>query len=170
MGRKDSKKTRTSHSILTEDTSVGSVYNITENVKNIKKLYEMSRCLDKNLTDILLYFGERGLSPKDIGEVSGISQKTINEIFEKGKHDNDLGLVSVESDYYRAYLIGYKMFEIETAKNASKKDPMKMLAVINPEKYSDKVTDKYELPTFNISFVNCGEGQVEQVIEESEDE
>lgn len=165
MGRKDSKFHKRDHSILNEDTSVGSVYNITESVKEIKKLYEMSNCLDKDLTDVLLYYGQSGLSIDDIAIISNIPKKTMNDIFDKGREDYELGHRSVQSDYYRAYTIGLKMFEIETSRNASKRDPMKLLAVINPTKYSDKVTDKYELPTINICF-----GNKSTTVEESEED
>ena len=48
MGIKDSRKSKRDHCVLTEDTEVGSIYNITERVKQIKKLYELSKCLNKD--------------------------------------------------------------------------------------------------------------------------
>ena len=152
MGRKDSKKFRKSNQILTEDTSVGNVYDITENVKNIKKLYEMANSIDCDLTDVLIYFGEKGLDIGDIATIAGMPKKKLQEIMDKGENDFELGQKSIEADYYRAYMVGTKVLEVKAVENANKKDPLKMLGVINPSKYSDKVTDKYELPSLHLHF------------------
>ena len=165
MEKKSSRRYTKSDSVLNDTTNVGSIYNITESVKNIKKLYEMSNLINCNLTDILLYYGEKGLSVEDIGVLANLPKQKIRDIMSRGEQDYELGKNTVEADYDRAYSMGLKLFEIETSKNASKKDPMKMLAVINPTKYSDKVTDKYELPTINICF-----GGKNPVIDDEESE
>ena len=170
MGRKNSKEFRKSNKILNDDVSVGNVYNITEQVKNIKKLYEMSNALRSDLTDVLIYWGEKGLDIGDIAVIAGMPKKKLEEIIDKGENDFALGQHSVEAEYYRAYNMGLKMFEIETAKNASKKDPLKMLGVVNPSKYSDKVTDKYELPSLHLHFGDRDEIVINEERTDEEDD
>lgn len=167
MGKKSSRSHRLGNTILSDNTTVASVYNITENIKNVKKLYEMSNQLNTDLTDLLLYYGEKGLSVEDIGVLANIPKQKILDLMSKGEQDYQLGNKSIYADYYRAYSMGLKMFEIETSKNASRKDPMKLLAYINPSKYSDKVTDKYDLKGISIIF---GKGKDIEVIDDEESE
>lgn len=163
MGRKNSRQYKNSNQILTEDTEVGNIYNVTENVKNIKKLYEAANDINFDLTKALMYWGEKGLDIGDIAIIVNMPKKELQRIMDKGENDFALGQHSVEAGYYRAYLTGSKSFEVRVAENASKREPMKMLAVINPSKYSDKVTDKYELPSLNFYF-----GDKEKVVIEEE--
>ena len=100
----------------------------------------------------MLYCGENGLSIEDVATLAGMPNKVIREIFSKGEVDFQEGVDSIEAEYYRAFEVGRRMCEVKLTNSAVKKDPMKMLAVINPVKYSDKVTDKYELPKVIIQF------------------
>lgn len=163
MGRKDSRELDKHFEILNDDTCVGNVYNITDNVKNIKKLYEAANDLNCDLTDALIYWGEKGLDIGDIAIIVDIPKTKLQKIMDKGENDFELGQKSIEARYYRAYLTGMKAYEVKVAENAGKREPMKMLAVINPSKYSDKVTDKYELPSLHLHF---GDREEKIVIEE----
>ena len=166
MGRKDSRELDKHFEILNDDTSVGNVYNITDNVKNIKKLYEAANDLNSDLTDVLIYWGEKGLDIGDIAIIAGMPKAKLQKIMDKGENDFELGQKSIEAGYYRAYLTGMKAYEVKVAENAGKREPMKMLGVINPSKYSDKVTDKYELPSLHLHFGD----REDIVIEERNDE
>lgn len=168
MGRKNSKQYRKSNKILTEDTSVGNIYNITEEVKNIRKLYEAANDINCDLTNALIFWGEKGLDIGDIAVLVNMPKKELQKIMDKGENDFELGQKSVEAGYYRAYLTGTKYFEVQVAENAGKRDPIKMLAVINPSKYSDKVTDKYEMPSIHFHFEDKDDGSV--IEEERNDE
>ena len=163
MGRKNSKQYKNKDYFLNEDTDVGNVYNITENVKNIKKLYETANDLNCDLTDVLIYWGEKGLDIGDIAIIAGMPKAKLQKIMDKGENDFELGQRSIEAGYYRAYITGMKAYEVKVAENAGKREPMKMLGVINPSKYSDKVTDKYELPSLHLHF---GDKEEKIVIEE----
>ena len=152
METKGSKSNRKKFSVLGDDTSVGSVYDITSQIKGIKKLYELAHNVDKDLKDLLIYFGSKGMDYSDIAPLCKMSVKQMNSIMSKGEQDNELGLDSIEKEYWLAYKFGLSMKEMETVDSATRKCPDKLLAVLNPTRYSDKVTDKYELPQIVFQF------------------
>ena len=58
--------------------------------------------MEVNLKNLLIYFGSKGMDYSDIAPLCKMSVKQMNSIMSKGEQDNELGLDSIEKEYWLA--------------------------------------------------------------------
>lgn len=121
-----------------------------EDKKQIILLEEVS---GKNINELLTEFGAANFSIRDIAILANISPKRLQEQIDKGEADFNHNRFTEERIMFQSYMLGLKSLEKQVVvENLRFKNPDKLLAVINPEKYSDAMVDKFDIPVINISF------------------
>lgn len=128
------------------DTYVANNY-----IKERKKVLSLERAVNKNICEVLQELGALNLQLKDIAVLIGIPAKKLKEMMDKGEKDFEEDLYSEEREMYVAYKYGVKSLEATAVLSLMHKHPDKLLETVNPEVYSDKVADKYEMPVININ-------------------
>jgi hypothetical protein len=73
---------------------------------------------------------------------------------EKGENDLNKDIDSTEREMYVSYQYGLKSLEGSATLSLMQKHPDKLLEVLNPQKYSSDIIDKFEIPNI---IVNVGD-------------
>lgn len=118
-----------------------------------KKITILELALNKDVNEVLKDLGSKNFSIKDIAIFIGMSPRRLQKLIDKGESDFNEDIVSEERMMYMNYMLGLKSLEAQTVtENLRFKNPDKLLAAINPEKYSDSMQDKYEVSKIEINF------------------
>jgi hypothetical protein len=140
------------------DTYVANNY-----IKEKKRIISLENATGKNVCEVLQELGSLNMQLKDIAVLIGIPQKKLKEMMEKGERDFEEDLYSEERQMYVAYKYGIKSLEATAVLSLMNKHPDKLLEAVNPEVYSDKIADKYEMPTININISDKKEVNLEEI-------
>lgn len=140
------------------DTYVANNY-----IKEKKRIISLENATGKNVCEVLQELGSLNMQLKDIAVLIGIPQKKLKEMMEKGERDFEEDLYSEERQMYVAYKYGIKSLEATAVLSLMNKHPDKLLEAVNPEVYSDKISDKYEMPTININISDKKEVNLEEI-------
>lgn len=104
------------------------------------------------IEDLLYDLGMVNMQIKDIATILRIKPVELEEMLKVGEQNLQDGLDTKEASMYASYIMGKKSLEGNAVVNLMRKSPDKLLEVINPDVYSDKVSDKYEVPAININI------------------
>jgi hypothetical protein len=125
-------------------------YVTNRDIREKTKLFKLERATGKEYCEVFEELGSLNMSPEEIAILTKIPKNRIKTWFKKGEDDLDNNIDSQERDMYVSYIYGLKSLEGSTVLSMMQKNPDKLLAKLNPDKYSDDVIDKYEIPTINI--------------------
>lgn len=140
------------------DTYVANNY-----IKEKKRIISLENATGKNICEVLQELGSLNMQLKDIAVLMGIPQKKLKEMMEKGERDFEEDLYSEERQMYVAYKYGIKSLEATAVLSLMNKHPDKLLEAVNPEVYSDKIGDKYEMPNITINVSDKKEVNLEEI-------
>lgn len=140
------------------DTYVANNY-----IKEKRRILILENAVNKNICEVLQELGSLNMQLKDIAVLIGIPQKKLKEMLEKGERDFEDNLLSEERQMYVAYKYGIKSLEATAVISLLNKHPDKLLETVNPEVYSDKIGDKYEMPTININISDKKEVNLDEI-------
>lgn len=140
------------------DTYVANNY-----IKEKKRIISLENATGKNVCEVLQELGSLNMQLKDIAVLIGIPQKKLKEMMEKGERDFEEDLYSEERQMYVAYKYGIKSLEATAVLSLMNKHPDKLLEAVNPEVYSDKISDKYEMPNITINVSDKKEVNLEEI-------
>lgn len=140
------------------DTYVANNY-----IKEKKRIISLENATGKNVCEVLQELGSLNMQLKDIAVLIGIPQKKLKEMMEKGERDFEEDLYSEERQMYVAYKYGIKSLEATAVLSLMNKHPDKLLEAVNPEVYSDKIGDKYEMPNITINVSDKKEVNLEEI-------
>lgn len=152
------------HKILSGEPKECSFIN--PRVKSKLKLFCKEQIANMKLEDLLYDLGMVNMQIKDIASILKIKPVELEQMLKDGERDLADGIDTKERDMFVAYTTGKKTLEGNAVISMIKKSPDKLLEVINPDVYSDKVSDKYEVPAININI--SGDNKID--IEEMEQE
>lgn len=118
-----------------------------------KKIMILENVSGKPINELLVEYGSANMSIRDIAVLANISPIRLQKQIEQGESDFDNDIISEERMMFQSYLLGLKSLEKQVVvENLRFKNPDKLLASINPEKYSDSMQDKLYIPEIKISF------------------
>ena len=140
------------------DTYVANNY-----IKEKRRIISLENATGKNMCEVLQELGSLNMQLKDIAVLIGIPQKKLKEMMEKGERDFEEDLYSEERQMYVAYKYGIKSLEATAVLSLMNKHPDKLLEAVNPEVYSDKIGDKYEMPNITINVSDKKEVNLEEI-------
>lgn len=140
------------------DTYVANNY-----IKEKRRIISLENATGKNVCEVLQELGSLNMQLKDIAVLIGIPQKKLKEMMEKGERDFEEDLYSEERQMYVAYKYGIKSLEATAVLSLMNKHPDKLLEAVNPEVYSDKIGDKYEMPNITINVSDKKEVNLEEI-------
>lgn len=156
--------------ILAGETEDEYEHNVTVDKRYKRKIMLLESATDKDIREVLMEFGSYNLSYKAIAGLLNMQTSKFTAMMDKGEKDFNEDIVSEERLMYVAYQYGLKSLESNTVVNMSAKTPDKLLAILNPDVYSDKITDKYDMPKIVINFGKKDKVEdVEVTIEEDDD-
>lgn len=151
MAKRGSKEKTSARNNFISEKSIDA-YVANNYIKEKKKIISLESAVGKDICEVLQELGSLNMQIKDIAVLIGIPYKKLKEMMEKGEKDFEDNLFSEERQMYVAYRYGKKSLEATAVISMIKKSPDKLLESVNPEVYSDKVSDKYEMPTININI------------------
>lgn len=132
---------------------------INPRIKSKLKLFCREQISNMKISDILYDLGMTNMQVKDIASILKMKPIELQSMLDQGKKDLEDGIDSEEKDMYVSYQTGLKSLEGHAVIQLMRKSPDKLLEVLNPDVYSDKVSDKYEVPAININI--SGENKVD---------
>lgn len=162
MAKRSSKKATSARNNFISEQSIDE-YVANNYIKEKKKILSLENAVGKNICNVLQELGSFNIQLRDVAVLIGIPYKKMKEMMEKGEKDFEEDLYSEERDMYVAYRYGVKSLEATAVISMIHKSPDKLLASVNPEVYSDKVSDKYEMPTININVSDKKEVNLEEI-------
>lgn len=154
-------------SLLSSEELDEEILSSKKDVNDKRKITLLELADGKDINETLKDLGSKNLSIKDVAIIAGISPKRLQSMFDKGEKDFEDDVVSTERLMYQNYMLGLKSLECATVvDNLRFKNPDKLLASINPEKYSDSMVEKFALPIIEI---NVGDRPVSIGLDDSEE-
>lgn len=153
--------------ILISTDEPDDVINVSKGKKDRQRITMLELAVDKDINETLRELGAVNMSIKDIAVIIGMPRKNLQDKIDKGERDFNDGVMSEERLMYINYMLGLKSLEAETVVNNLRfKNPDKLLASINPEKYSDTMLEKYTIPVIELNF---GDNPLNSDIEDVEE-
>ena len=162
MAKRCSKKSTSARDNFVSEKSIDA-YVANNYIKEKRKIISLEKAVNKDICSVLEELGSLNIQLKDIAVLIGIPTKKLKEMMEKGEKDFEDNLYSEERQMYVAYKYGLKSLEATAVISMIKKSPDKLLETVNPEVYSDKVGDKFEIPTININISDKKEVDLEEI-------
>lgn len=162
MAKRSAKKRTSARDNFISEQSIDT-YVANNYIKEKKRIISLENATGKNVCEVLQELGSLNMQLKDIAVLIGIPQKKLKEMMEKGERDFEEDLYSEERQMYVAYKYGIKSLEATAVLSLMNKHPDKLLEAVNPEVYSDKISDKYEMPTININISDKKEVNLEEI-------
>lgn len=132
---------------------------INPRIKAKLKLFCREEIQNMKIEDLLYDLGMINMQIKDIATILRIKPSELEDMLKTGEQNLQDGLETKEASMYASYIMGKKSLEGNAVVNLMRKSPDKLLEVINPDVYSDKVSDKYEVPAININI--SGENKID---------
>lgn len=151
MAKRSVKKATSARNNFISEQTIDA-YTANNYIKEKKKILSLENAVGKNICEVLQELGSFNIQLRDIAVLVGVPYKKLKEMMEKGEKDFEENLLTEERQMYVAYRYGLKSLEATAVISMIKKSPDKLLESVNPEVYSDKVSDKYEMPTININI------------------
>jgi hypothetical protein len=136
---------------------------INPRIKSKLKLFCREQISQMKLSDILYDLGMTNMQVKDIANILRIKPIELQAMLDQGKKDLEEGIDSDEREMFVSYQTGLKSLEGHAVIQMMRKSPDKLLAIINPDVYSDEVKDKYEVPNINIIFGDKEKTNLEEI-------
>ena len=150
MAKRSAKKRTSARDNFVSEQSIDT-YVANNYIKEKKRIYSLENAVGRDICEVLKEMGSLNIQLKDIAVLIGIPTKKLKDMMDKGEKDFEEDLYSEERDMYVAYKYGVKSLEATTVLSLMKKHPDKLLETVNPEVYSDKIADRYEMPVININ-------------------
>lgn len=162
MAKRSVKKATSARDNFVSEKSIDT-YTANNYIKERKKIISLEEATGKDICSVLQELGSLNIQLKDIAVLLGIPYKKMKEMMEKGEKDFEDDLYTEERQMYIAYRYGLKSLEATAVISMIKKSPDKLLETVNPEIYSDKVSDRYELPSITINVCDGKEVNLEEI-------
>ncbi len=150
MAKRSAKKRTSARDNFVSEQSIDT-YVANNYIKEKKRIYSLENAVGRDICEVLKEMGSLNIQLKDIAVLIGMPTKKLKEMMDKGEKDFEEDLYSEERNMYVAYKYGVKSLEATTVLSLMKKHPDKLLETVNPEVYSDKISDRYEMPVININ-------------------
>lgn len=157
------KRTSARNNFVSEESI--NTYVANNYIKEKRKILMLENAVNKNICEVLQEFGSLNLQLKDVAVLIGIPHKKLKEMLEKGEKDFEENLLTEERQMYVAYKYGVKSLEATAVISLLNKHPDKLLEAVNPEVYSDKISDKYEMPNITINISDKKEVNLDEIKE-----
>lgn len=162
MAKRSVKKATSARNNFISEQTIDA-YTANNYIKEKKKILSLENAVGKNICEVLQELGSFNIQLRDIAVLVGVPYKKLKEMMEKGEKDFEEDLLTEERQMYVAYRYGLKSLEATAVISLIKKSPDKLLESVNPEVYSDKVSDKYEMPTININISDKKEVDLDEI-------
>lgn len=172
MAKRDTKEKNTRRNKqLSGDSATIDKHNITVDKRYKRKVMLLEDATGDDIFESLKEFGSYNFTLKDIASLLDIPRTKLQLMMDKGERDFKDDIASDERRMHVAYKYGKLSLESNAVVNMMSKNPDKLLAILNPDIYSDKITDKYDMPKIVINFgANIDEEELVKVEKEEKED